>query len=106
MKIQFRNCFCGQNFNYSFCLINSCIYFVIQNSLKRPLEEDDDESEEDEDDEEEEQEKDDYNDVEDYSDGSASPNRRLREPRSCSVRDDDKTILKMMLNYLLKNLQK
>jgi len=76
-----------------------------ENSLKRPLEEDDDESEEDEDDEEEEQEKDDYNDVEDYSDGSASPNRRLREPRSCSVRDDDKTILKMMLNYLLKNLQ-
>lgn len=83
----------------------------MQVSLKRTH--DDDESvDEDEDDEEEvallnekdgsfktPMDKDDY-------EGNVSPSRKLREPRSCTLKDNDGAILKQMLNYLLKNLQK
>lgn len=39
------------------------------------------------------------------SDGNMSPSRKLREPRSCTLRDSDGIILKQMLNHLLKILQ-
>ncbi|KAH9502628.1 Bromodomain containing protein 7 [Bulinus truncatus] len=39
------------------------------------------------------------------SDGNASPSRKFREPRSCTLRDSDGVILKQMLNHLLKILQ-
>lgn len=79
------------------------IYDEENSAQKRSLEEDEEESEDDE--EEEEEQENQYNDNGEYSDGNSSPSRRLREPRTCRARDDDRAILKMMLNYLLKNLQ-
>lgn len=41
------------------------------------------------------------------SDGNSSPSRKLREPRACTViKENDGVVLKQMLNFLLKNLQK
>ncbi|XP_059146220.1 bromodomain-containing protein 7-like isoform X2 [Physella acuta] len=40
-----------------------------------------------------------------YSDGNLSPGRKLREPRSCTLKDNDGIILKQMLNHLIKILQ-
>lgn len=42
----------------------------------------------------------------DYSDGNLSPSRKQREPRSCTLKDNDGIILKQMLNHLIKILQK
>ncbi|CAG5133425.1 unnamed protein product, partial [Candidula unifasciata] len=77
--------------------------------LKRPYEDDEsaDDDEEDEEDlavnEREESMKSQIDREE--SDGNISPNRKLREPRSCTLREHDRAILKLMLNYLLKVLQ-
>ena len=74
-------------------------------SLKRPHEEDD--SNDDEDEHEEEEEEGHFKTTDnDESDGNSSPSRKLREPRSCTLKGSDGVILKQMLNYLVKNLQK
>ncbi|KAK3758538.1 hypothetical protein RRG08_058806 [Elysia crispata] len=73
-------------------------------SLKRPHEEDD--SNDDEDEHEEEEEEGHFKTTDnDESDGNSSPSRKLREPRSCTLKGSDGVILKQMLNYLVKNLQ-
>lgn len=40
------------------------------------------------------------------SDSKTSPSRKFREPRACTVKEYDGAVLKQMLNFLLKNLQK
>ncbi|BFZ13297.1 hypothetical protein BsWGS_16335 [Bradybaena similaris] len=78
--------------------------------LKRPFE-DDESAEDDEDDDEDDiavNERDESMKSQidrEESDGNISPSRKLREPRSCTLRDNDGAILKLMLNYLLKVLQ-
>ncbi|RUS70214.1 hypothetical protein EGW08_022024 [Elysia chlorotica] len=71
---------------------------------KRPYEDDDSNDDEDEQDEEEEEGRFKATDN-DESDGNSSPSRKLREPRSCTLKGSDGVILKQMLNYLVKNLQ-
>ncbi|GFO11258.1 bromodomain-containing protein 7-like [Plakobranchus ocellatus] len=71
-------------------------------SHKRPHEDDDSIDEEEEDEEDEGRMRTTDNEE---SDGNSSPSRKLREPRSCTLKGSDGIILKQMLNYLVKNLQ-
>lgn len=73
-------------------------------SVKRAHE--DDESNDDEGDQDEEEEEAQVKTTDnEESDGNSSPSRKLREPRSCTMKGSDGVILKQMLNYLVKNLQ-
>uniref|UniRef100_A0A0B7B8R6 Bromo domain-containing protein n=1 Tax=Arion vulgaris TaxID=1028688 RepID=A0A0B7B8R6_9EUPU len=77
-------------------------------SLKRPHEDDESAEDDDEDDDMTMHDREELmkpSENKEESDGNISPSRKLREPRSCTLKDGDGVILKQMLNYLLKNLQ-
>uniref|UniRef100_A0A2C9JIK7 Bromo domain-containing protein n=1 Tax=Biomphalaria glabrata TaxID=6526 RepID=A0A2C9JIK7_BIOGL len=78
--------------------------------VKRPLDDEDESGDEEEDasmSEHMQRDQDNFNKTgsEDDSEGNVSPSRKLREPRSCTLRDSDGVILKQMLNHLMKILQ-